>query len=748
MRSQLAALVEHEHASLAVAQQASGIADSSPLFTSLFNYRHMRQEPTGTTSAVDDIQSVFTWERTNYPLTASVNDRGTGGLSVTVEVADSVDPEAVGRLLCTTLDHLVEALSDTLHGASDVPLRSLEVLEARQRDQLVNQWNATDVAVGSSVFAEVFAARVRVAGDAPAVVAEGLVLSYREVDARANRLARCLIERGVGPESVVALALPRSVDMVVAILAVGKAGGAYLPVDPRLPAARAGFMVRDAAAVLLLTSQAGVPGVQRWAGPVPCLVVDEPATVAAVQRLSAADVVDERRDVLQPSHPAYVLYTSGTTGVPKAVVVEQAGLANLVAWSARACALGAGDRVLQRTSFSFDAAVWEVFAALGCGAALVLAPVQAEQDPAALVRFMAEQRVTVVQVVPALLQLLLDQPGWQQCESLRLLVCGGEALSAALAQRVRERTGAVPVCNVYGPTECTVDVTAHRWQATGAEGSVPIGKPVDNTRVFVLDDTLNPVPPGVTGELYIAGVQLARGYAGQPALTAQRFTACPYAPGQRMYRTGDLALWTTEGELVFVGRADDQVKIRGFRIEPAEIQSVLLTHPQVARAAVIAREDTPGDKRLIAYIVGDADTDDLLRHAARRLPDHMLPTAVVALPEIPLTSNGKLDRRALPAPEFRAGGGREPADATEAALCEAFAEVLGLESVGVDDDFFRLGGHSLLAMRLIARIRANLGLDLALPALFTTPTPAELAKNLGQQRSTRPALRPMRGETK
>ncbi|MGW2052257.1 non-ribosomal peptide synthetase, partial [Streptomyces sp. NPDC001858] len=681
----------------------------------------------------------------------------------------SVDPFEVGGLLCTALGGLVGVLGDGLGGGVDGGLQGVGVLGSGALERVLCEWNETGVGLVGGVFLGVFEGWVVRTPDAVAVVAEGVEVSYRELDVRANRLARCLIGRGVGPERVVALVLSRSVDAVVAMLAVWKAGGVYVPVDPGLPRGRVEFVVRDVGAVLVVTTRAGGEACGVLGGGVECVVVDDPGTVAVVGGLSGAGVGDgERGGVLRGDGAAYVVYTSGTSGVPKGVVVTHGGVANLVGWSVGVWGLGGGDRVLQRTSLGFDAAAWEVFGALGSGAGLVLAPGDAERDAGVLVRCVAEERVTVLQVVPALLEVLVEEAGWGDCDALRLLLCGGEVLSAELCQGLWERLrgrdgtgggvdrgGAVSVWNVYGPTECAVDAVACRVDPGQRGGVVPIGGPIANTRVFVLDGGLGPVPVGAVGELYVAGAGVARGYAGRGGLTGERFVACPFGVGERMYRTGDLVRWLADGQLVFVGRVDEQVKVRGFRIEPGEIEAVVRSHPQVGQAVVVVREDMPGDRRLVGYVVptdAAASAGGLAERvrelAGHGLPEYMVPAAVVVLDELPLTVNGKLDRRALPAPDYAAGADagarRGPANETEATLCEAFAQVLGLDMVGVDDDFFRLGGHSLLAMRLVSRVRTELGLELSLRVLFKAPTPAELAKNLGRQKSKRPALRPMR----
>ncbi|WP_353612761.1 amino acid adenylation domain-containing protein, partial [Streptomyces sp. NRRL S-495] len=467
---------------------------------------------------------------------------------------------------------------------------------------------------------------------------------------------------------------------------------------------------------------------------VPRVAVDDPAVVAELAALSAQAPVVE----VLPAHPAYVIFTSGSTGRPKGVAVPHEGIVNRLAWMQETpgVAIGVGDRVLQKTPFGFDVSVWEFFWPLVQGAALVLARPGGHREPGYLVELIQGENITVTHFVPSMLEAFLREPAATDCTGLRAVFCSGEALSAPLRDRFLELLAGVPLFNLYGPTEASVDVTAARC-AVSDGAVVPIGGPVANTRVYVLDGSLSPAPVGVEGELYLAGVQLARGYVGRAGLTAERFVACPFGSGtgvpERMYRTGDRVRWTADGQLVYLGRADEQVKIRGFRIEPGEVQAVLAVHPAVAQVAVVAREDVPGDIRLVAYAVpADADTPSdelvsLLREfAGERLPSHMVPSAVVLLDALPVTVNGKLDRKALPVPQHTTGGGRAPASVREEILCEAFAEVLGLPAVGVDDDFFTLGGHSLLAVALVERLRVR-GVSVAVRALFETPTVAGLA---------------------
>ncbi|KFU82304.1 non-ribosomal peptide synthase domain TIGR01720/amino acid adenylation domain-containing protein [Amycolatopsis lurida] len=598
----------------------------------------------------------------------------------------------------TTADRLLARLTSLLQQVTAEPERPVAALDILVGDELarVTEWNRTAREVPAATLPELFEAQVARTPDATAVVFEGAELSYAEFDARANRLARWLVEQGVSAESVVAVSLPRSLDLVVALYAVHKAGGAYLPVDRDYPADRIAFMLEDAA---------------------PAVVLDELPVLDGYSGESLGRVGD-------PSSPAYVIYTSGSTGRPKGVVVPHQGIVNRLLWMQDEYGLTADDRVLQKTPSSFDVSVWEFFWPLITGATLVVAKPEGHKDPAYLAELIRTAGITTVHFVPSMLALFLETA---TCAGLRRVICSGEALPSELAARVD-----VPLYNLYGPTEASVDVTA--WQA-GAETtpSVPIGRPVWNTRTYVLDARLNPVPPGVPGELYLAGVQLARGYLARPGLTAERFVADPFdGPGERMYRTGDLARWSDDGVLEFLGRVDDQVKIRGFRVELGEVEAALTAFESVTRAVVVARED-----RLVAYVVGSAD--GLRESLAAKLPEHMVPSAFVVLDEIPLTPNGKLDRKALPAPEFATADGREPRNAREEALCALFADVLGVEQVGIDDGFFALGGHSLLVMRLVSRISASLDATVSVRDVFDAPTVAALAERLSDP-SAQPVL--------
>jgi amino acid adenylation domain-containing protein len=721
----LASLVRHEHASLALAQQYSGVPAPEPLFSALFNYRHAGGGG-GKSSARGPRQALHVMERSNYPLNLAVNDWG-DRFSLQVQAEAEVGAERVCALMHTALAGLVEALEE----APQRPLRNIEVLPRAERRQVLEEWNRTVAEVPADrCIHELFEAQAARTPDAVAVRFEDASLTYRELNERANRLAHHLRGRGVGPEVRVGVLMERSLEMVVSLLAVLKAGGAYVPLDWGYPAERLAYMLDDSAVPLVLVQAARRGAVPAREG-VGVLAVD-----ALAGRL-AAEPAENLAGGAGPDSLAYVIYTSGSTGRPKGVMNQHRGVVNRLVWMQAQFRIGADDVVLQKTPFGFDVSVWELFWPLQQGACLVMARPDGHRDPLYLQEVIEREGVTTLHFVPSMLQPFVETVDPARCGSLLRVVCSGEALPPALVARFHDRfAGPVVLTNLYGPTEAAVDVSCWTCPRDGAAGVVPIGRPVWNTALYVLDAALKPVPVGTPGELYIGGVQVARGYQGRAAMTAERFVPDPFSTegGARLYRTGDRARWRADGAIEYLGRLDFQVKVRGFRIELGEIEAALRQVAGVRDCTVVVRDDATGDRRLVAYVVGEAEAEALRDLLRRTLPEYMVPAAFVSLETLPLTPNGKLDRKALPAPEGDAYARRSyeaPLGEVETALAGIWSEVLGLERVGRWDHFFELGGHSLLAIRVIERMR-RVGLYADVGALFTTPVLAELALAVGR----------------
>jgi amino acid adenylation domain-containing protein len=712
-------LLHHEHASLALAQRCSRVHAPTPLFSSILNYRHSAagRDDHSPEEPMQGIRGLYVEERTNYPVGMSVDDLGEE-LWLTVQGHASVDPARVGALMHRALEGLTEALERS----PETALGSIDVLPEAERRQVLEEWNATAAEYPRECIHELFERQAERTPDAPAVVHEGEPLTYAELNRRANRLAHHLQAQGVGPDSRVAICVERSPEMVVALLGVLKAGGAYVPLDPSYPAERLGYMLRDSAPVLVLTQERLLDRLPAHGAATLCLDRDRERIAGESERNPASGAT--------PGSLAYVIYTSGSTGRPKGVMVEHRGLCNLVALHADRLGVEPSSRVLQFASFSFDGHVFEVVMALGQGASLHLAPAGVVLVGEALADLVQAREITHAVLPPAVLAAL---PGGteERMSSLQTLIVSGDAPSAAL---MRHWSAGRRLINGYGPTEATVCATLHDYDGEG-DGPPPIGRPIANTRIYVLDGRGEPVPVGVAGEIHIAGVGVARGYLNQPELTRERFVADPFpgGAGERMYRTGDLGRWLSDGTLEFVGRVDQQVKVRGFRIEPGEVEAALLEQAGVHEAVVVAREDAPGEKRLVAYYTGEALEAEALRSAlGARLPEYMVPAAYVRLEELPLTPNGKLDRGALPAPEGAAYAARAfeaPRAGVESVLAEVWSRVLGVERVGRRDSFFELGGHSLLAVQVVGALR-QAGVEVAIADLFAHPTLEALASRV------------------
>ena len=718
---ELAELLHHEHASLAVAQRCSGVIGSAPLFNTVFNYMH--GAPNSTVTAGQG------W--TNYPITLLVHDLGQE-FALLVQTDRRIDPRRVLAYVRTALQSLVHALERTPQALA----LALSILPQRERYQVTDLFNATqrDYPHDHCIH-ELFEEQVRRAPDAVAVVYEGALLTYGELNAKANKLARYLREIGIGPDQLVGVCVERGLEMMVGLLGILKAGGAYVPLDPAYPAERLAYMLEDAAPTVVLTQERLREGLPATASRV--IALDSAWNEIAHQ---SSDNVDVKSIGLHADHLAYVIYTSGSTGRPKGVLLEHHGLCNVATLQQHVFATRTDSRVLQFASFSFDACTWEWVMALCAGARLCAAS-RADLIPGERLQATLDTLgITHATLPPIVLGALLPEAG---SETLRTLIVAGEACPGTLVQQWAHGRQFV---NAYGPTETTICASMQSCDLHEGENP-PIGRPVANSRIYILDDHCEPVPIGLTGEIYIGGDGVGRGYLRQPKLTAERFMADPFAtdPPARMYKTGDLGRWREDGSIEFQGRNDHQVKIRGFRIELGEIEIQLQRHAQVKEAVVIAREDVPGEKRLVAYVVIQLSNDptesifrqqlipQLQEYLRHRLPDYMIPLGWLVLDELPLTPNGKLDRRALPVPQSRpneAAGYVAPRTELEHMLSQLLARLLGVAKVGVHDNFFELGGHSLLATRVVTHISHLLDVQIPLRAIFEEPTIEALSSRI------------------
>jgi amino acid adenylation domain-containing protein len=618
--------------------------------------------------------------------------------------------------------------------APTTAMRRLDALPASERRRMLVEWNATRSEYPhEQLMHELFEAQAARSPEAVAVAHGDDQLSYGELNARANRLARHLRRLGARPDARVALCVERSLEMVVGLLAVLKAGAAYVPLDPAYPIERLTYMLEDSAAIAaLMHAQVGREIRSMLAGTgVPMIDLNADSR----HWEGVPDTNPDRASIgLSSEHLAYVIYTSGSTGKPKGVMVPHRGICNRLFWMQRKYNLTGQGAVLQKTPLSFDVSVWEFFWPLMSGARLVMAKPGGHRDRDYLIEEIERRQITAIHFVPSMLQAFLEGEGLDRLLSLSRVFSSGEALPYELKERFFKRLDA-ELHDLYGPTEASVEVTHWQCRPGGDHQVTPIGRPIANTQIHLIDHHLDPVPLGVSGELHIGGIGLGRGYLGRPELTAEKFTPNPFAeePGARLYKTGDSARYRADGVIEFLGRIDHQVKIRGLRIELGEIEGALGRHPSVREAVVVVREDQPGENRLVAYLTAISgevlEVSELRGYLKERLPEYMVPAAYVAMPELPLMSNGKLNRNALPTPEREAYASHSyeaPVGEIETALAQIWAEVLHLESVGRHDNFFAMGGHSLLAIVLIERMRQE-GLHADVRSLFATPTLAELA---------------------
>ena len=663
---------------------------------------------------------------TKFDLALEMTEDGdelTGVWQYDTDISDAATIKRMAAHYQTLLESIV---ADPKCGIHELPLMTSDEQRA-----LLTEHNATQVAYPQhTLLHELFEAQAAATPDAIAIISQDVCLTYAELNLRANELAHHLQSLGLLPEGRVGVLLERSADLVVAVLAVLKAGGTCVPLDPSYPPERLRLLLEDSHARVVLTHELFAKWISESGAQVLCLDSFVPADSGHCGQnlVTSADA----------ANVAYVIYTSGSSGRPKGVMVTHGALCNHMRWMREAFALNEADVFLQKTPIGFDASVWEFYVPLLAGAKLVMARPGGHQDSSYLVQTIIEHGVTVVQIVPTLLRMLVEEPGLSSCANLRFVFCGGEALSEELAARCRERLPMARLCNLYGPAETTIDATYWTSDSSSSTATVPIGRPVANVRAYVLDQWLRPVPVGVVGELYLDGAGLARGYEGRPDLTAERFVPNPFRDehGERMYRTGDLVRRLPGGELEFLERVDGQVKVRGSRVELGEVEAALCAHSCVVAAAVVGREDTSGERRLVAYVVTVDERENLAaelrRYLKERLPGPMVPNVFVRMETLPVLPSGKVDRRALPAPDrferTQQADYRPPRTPVEETLCGIWEELLGRDPVGAEDDFFDLGGHSLLATQFVSRVQEALSVELPLSRIFQTPVLSELAE--------------------
>jgi len=692
----------------------------TPLFQVLFLLEHLSTTTTDLSGAVVTPMGLET--RAAKVDVSVYNFHHDGRLTSTFEYnTDLFEAETIRRMV----GHY-RVFLEGIVSSPDQHLSQLPLMSERDRLQVLVDWNRTDTDCPKDVcLHQLFEAQAERTPDAVAVVFQSQRLTYAQLNAEADRLARDLRTAHVGPETLVGVYMERSVEMLIALLGILKAGGAYVPLDPAHPAARVRTMLEDARVPLVLTQERLLGRLPETDAIPRCL--DRNGDVALGERTGNV------QSGVKAENLAYVIFTSGSTGKPKGVQIEHRNVVNFIESMQKEPGLRSDDALLAVTTLSFDISLLELFLPLTVGARIVIADREEVMDGEQLLQKLTREHVTAMQATPATWQLML-QTGWEERLPLKVL-CGGEAMPPELAHKLKTRCR--ELWNVYGPTETAVWSTVYRVEKV--EEPAPVGRPIANTQVYILDEALRPVPIGVRGELYIGGDGVARGYLNRPELTADRFVPDPFgqAPGARFYKTGDVARYRPDGCIEVLGRSDFQVKIRGFRIELGEIEASLLAHPGLRQAAALAREDKPGEKQLVAYFVAAEESapsfDDLRRFLKEKLPEYMVPSAFVAMQSLPLTPNGKLDRTALPAP----GRQRQlqeayvpPRSATECAIVEIWRSVLDLEKIGIHDDFFELGGHSLLATQVVARLRKHFGLQLPLHYMFESPTVIEMADRI------------------
>jgi amino acid adenylation domain-containing protein len=751
IRSKWIAMRDYEHTPIIKIQKWSDMPAGTPLFESILSFENYdltsAMQAQGGKWVNREFDSITF---TNFPI-AVVGYLGSGLLVEIVYNRSRFEDRTITRML----GH-IEVLLESIIANPEQRLSAVRMLTEVERRQILVDWNNTSCGYPrDKCLHQLFEQQVEQTPDAVAVVCKDEQLSYRQLNARANQLAHYLKSFGVGPEVLVGICLERCLEMVIAVLGILKAGGAYVPLDPEYPPERLAFILSDIQAPVLLTQQSLLGRLPEQAEHIICLDTDW-ATI-------------EQEDGTEPTadtnarNLAYIIYTSGSTGKPKGVMIPHAAICNHMLWMLKEFAFEQSERVLQKTPFTFDASVWEFYAPLISGGQLVLAKPEGHRDSTYLVNAIIDNSITTLQVVPSQLHMLLNEKRFENCLTLRRVFCGGEALTVELFNQFMARLPSIELINLYGPAEATIDTIFWRCHQQHDRPLLPIGRPIGNMQVYILDQHLNPVPVGVQGELHIAGPGIGRGYLNRPDLTAEKFVSNPFPPSVstrgdprngedkmegRLYKSGDIARYLPNGIIEFIGRSDYQVKIHGFRIELGEVKSVLGRHPAVEAAVVIAREDVPGDKRLVAYVVAShaltPTFSELRSFLKEKLPDYMIPSAYVYIGSLPLTPNGKVDRRALPAPK-RSRSELEavyvaPQSEVERIVAEVWQQVLRIEQVGMHDNFFDLGGDSLLLIQIHNKFQELFKKEIPIADIFRYPTIKALADYLAQEESDRVSI--------
>lgn len=731
-------LRENEHTPLLKIQQWSDVAPGKNLFETMVVFENNTLNTAIRKLGNEWPQRDFLYlGQTNSPLTLLVYADPEMLLRLEYDRI-RFDQQSVERML----GHLTTMLQ-TMVVDPDRPAAELGYVTDAERRQLLDDWNNTAVDYKlDKCLHQLFEAQVERTPDETALVYEDTQLTYRELNSQANKLAHYLRHIGVGPDVPVGICAERSIEMVVGLYAILKAGGAYVPLDPEYPQERLGFMLEDAQVPVILAQRRLIDILPHNDARLVYLDDSLPEEYLAEKQKQGFAADENPTCLTTPEHLAYIIFTSGSTGRPKGVMNPHRAICNRLLWMQDEYRLDDSDAVLQKTPYSFDVSVWEFFWPLLTGARLVVARPEGHKDSSYLIDGIRKYQITTIHFVPSMLQIFLEDPEVESCDSLKRVICSGEALPYELQQRFFERQKA-ELHNLYGPTEAAVDVTFWECRQDSSLRIVPIGRPVANTQMYILDNYLQPVPIGVPGELHIGGVQVARGYVNRPELTAEKFIADPFSEGPqaRLYKTGDLCRFLPDGNIEYLGRNDFQVKIRGFRIEIGEIESVLLEHSDIRETVVMAREDTPGHKRLVAYLVAKEDPpgrDELRRFLKRKLPDYMVPAAFLTLDAFPLTFSGKINRRALPVPADERQTEEvytPPRNEAEKTITEIWQKVLNVDRIGVNDNFFDLGGHSLLLVSVQARMRqANIH-EMPITDFFRYPTISSLARYLTGEKS-------------